>query len=72
MVRRHVEAALDALPLEKLQDPKVQKAAFKGGSMIAWQLAKRHPVGRAALMARRGVKLAGAVNKMRSGSKVPK
>ena len=71
-MRDRIMDALDALPLEKLQDPKVQKAAFKGGSMIAWQLAKRHPVGRAALMARRGVKLAGAVNRMRGGGKLAK
>ena len=70
-MRRHVDRALDALPLEKLADPRVQKAAFKGGSLIAWQLAKRHPIGRAALMARRGVKLAGAVNRMRAGGKLP-
>lgn len=71
MVRRRVEAAIEALPLEKLQDPKVQQAMLKGGSMVAWQLAKRHPIGRAALMARRGAKLVGAVNKARAGGKLP-
>ena len=71
-MRDRITDALDALPLDRLQDPKVQKTLLKGGGMVAWQLAKRHPVGRAALMARRGVKLAGAVNKMRGGGKLAK
>lgn len=70
-MRRHVSRALDALPVERLSDPKVQKALVSGGSFVAWQLAKRHPVGRAALMARRGAKLVGAVQKMRAGQKLP-
>lgn len=70
-MRKRLDDALDALPLEKLADPKVQKALLTGGSFVAWQIAKRHPVGRAALMARRGAKLVGAVQKMRTGQKLP-
>lgn len=70
-MRRYVEDAIEALPLEKLSDPKVQKAVLAGGSFVAWQVAKRHPIGRAALMARRGAKLVGAVQKMRAGPKLP-
>ena len=70
-MRRTIDRTLDAIPLEKLSDPKVQKTLLKGGSMVAWHLAKRHPVGRAALMARRGAKLVGAVQRARAGGKLP-
>ena len=68
---RRVPIDLDALPLDRLRDPKVQKALVAGGSFVAWQLAKRHPLGRAALMAKRGAKLVGAVQKARAGQKMP-
>lgn len=70
-MRDRIDKTLDALPLEKLADPKVQQAVLKGGSLVAWHIAKRHPIGRAALMARRGAKLVGAVKKARAGSKLP-
>ena len=50
-----------------LTDPKAQRAALTGAGFVARQIVKRHPVGRAALLARRGAKLVGVAGKLRGG-----